>query len=663
MIKPLNNHYSIENPASVYDEEAMTALELAARITAKVNEVVKTQNELQEKLPSDITKEVNIHIEKGEFDRQINKHMGNLESRVDELISKVPEGGTTMDAEVIDIRTDASGMTYANAGSAVRAQVKKAQDTIVKIGDKLGVNVPVLTTCVPGFMDGTGVANGYLTMKTPSADREVTTDYIPLLPDAYFAATITTDAGTSTGWGRAYVFDADLKPLEAYDLTGTTGKNTLTFKDRNKPGAAFVRLSYRTFGNAEATFEYIKGSDMCREFPSYWDSSDLQLLDATSWVKGYPNGTTGEIAANITDVGFTFTSALIPVTPGNYRFLYDVVNAATKLEDGNSYYAWASVSLYDENKEFISRDDYPFAKRNEDGKYKVDQVINLGEIVKYVRISARSYGNAHLFIGKVKTGYGTVSNTGNYHVKSIAHRGLSSAAPENTMAAFRAAKRAGFQYVECDVQLTSDGVPVLFHDSDLSYKTGGEFMGPVSSYPYRELQYAEVGSWFSPEFAGEVIPTLWEFLDYCRKAGLHPYIEIKSSVTDPSFLQTVYRDYADVVPMTFIGAHLSNAMALFADKARYGCLVTNLAEATAHINSYKTQARNYDIFLDVDVDSEELMPICYALLDLRESEHVNIGMEVWTANDEETITGLHGLISGVTSDVLHAGRVLAESVE
>jgi glycerophosphoryl diester phosphodiesterase len=49
-------------------------------------------------------------------------------------------------------------------------------------------------------------------------------------------------------------------------------------------------------------------------------------------------------------------------------------------------------------------------------------------------------------------------------VKTLGHRGKTSAAPENTMAAFRAAIAAGFDGFETDLRLASDGEVVLFHD-------------------------------------------------------------------------------------------------------------------------------------------------------------------------------------------------------
>ena len=46
----------------------------------------------------------------------------------------------------------------------------------------------------------------------------------------------------------------------------------------------------------------------------------------------------------------------------------------------------------------------------------------------------------------------------------MAHRGFRGVAPENTMAAFRAAVAAGADGIELDVHLTRDGVPVILHD-------------------------------------------------------------------------------------------------------------------------------------------------------------------------------------------------------
>ena len=92
----------------------------------------------------------------------------------------------------------------------------------------------------------------------------------------------------------------------------------------------------------------------------------------------------------------------------------------------------------------------------------------------------------------------------------VAHRGASAVAPENTMSAFRRAIEAGADAVELDVQATSDGQLVVIHDSTLDRTTDGT--GAVFETDAATIAGADAGSWFSPDFAGERVPTLEEVL-------------------------------------------------------------------------------------------------------------------------------------------------------
>jgi glycerophosphoryl diester phosphodiesterase len=96
---------------------------------------------------------------------------------------------------------------------------------------------------------------------------------------------------------------------------------------------------------------------------------------------------------------------------------------------------------------------------------------------------------------------------------NVAHRGAREIAPENTLAAFYAAGELGADGVEFDVQLTADGVPVVFHDRMLERVTDGS--GPLFEQPLAALRELDAGTHFNPAFAGERIPTLDEALDAC----------------------------------------------------------------------------------------------------------------------------------------------------
>ena len=73
----------------------------------------------------------------------------------------------------------------------------------------------------------------------------------------------------------------------------------------------------------------------------------------------------------------------------------------------------------------------------------------------------------------------------------FAHQGGSDIAPGNTEASFQHAVSLGYQYVETDVQATSDGVLVVFHDDDLEPTTGVK--GKVKDRSWIELADLRVG--------------------------------------------------------------------------------------------------------------------------------------------------------------------------
>lgn len=110
-------------------------------------------------------------------------------------------------------------------------------------------------------------------------------------------------------------------------------------------------------------------------------------------------------------------------------------------------------------------------------------------------------------------------------IEVIAHRGYSSAAPENTLAALSAAVDAGADAVEFDLHVASCGTPVLFHDVHLGRTTNG--VGPVRRRTLAQLQALDAGRWFSPDFEGERIPSLAEALELLAPAELPVYAEVK----------------------------------------------------------------------------------------------------------------------------------------
>jgi glycerophosphoryl diester phosphodiesterase len=115
------------------------------------------------------------------------------------------------------------------------------------------------------------------------------------------------------------------------------------------------------------------------------------------------------------------------------------------------------------------------------------------------------------------------SDNGFVHV--CGHRGHSIAAPENTLAALKAAKAAGATSCEIDLVLTRDDEILLAHDLTLERTTDGR--GLIASKTAAEIAALDAGGWFAPGFVGERMPSLRAVLAYAKVAGLGLVAEIK----------------------------------------------------------------------------------------------------------------------------------------
>lgn len=137
------------------------------------------------------------------------------------------------------------------------------------------------------------------------------------------------------------------------------------------------------------------------------------------------------------------------------------------------------------------------------------QNFNAGDVLKAAQLNAMDeqiFANEIALGGKQEKGdYPTISQMENairqaqlgesqaitsksplkdseYNVLAVNHRGYSKDAPENTIPAYIMSKQKGFNYVECDVAFTKDGVAVLLHDSTIDRTSNGS--GSISSMTY-----------------------------------------------------------------------------------------------------------------------------------------------------------------------------------
>lgn len=106
----------------------------------------------------------------------------------------------------------------------------------------------------------------------------------------------------------------------------------------------------------------------------------------------------------------------------------------------------------------------------------------------------------------------------------ICHRGASLIAPENTFAAAEAALRLGGDVIELDVRESRDGGLFVLHDDTVDRTTNGT--GPISEMTSAEVEALDAGLWFAPEFEGQPVPRLADYLlQFKDRAGF--YVEVK----------------------------------------------------------------------------------------------------------------------------------------
>lgn len=238
-------------------------------------------------------------------------------------------------------------------------------------------------------------------------------------------------------------------------------------------------------------------------------------------------------------------------------------------------------------------------------------------------------------------------------LRGINHRGYSVEAPENTLPAYRLSKLMGFKYVETDVRFTLDGVPVLIHDPTVDRTSDGN--GFVKELAWEDLRKLDFGSWKSPLFSETRIPSLEEFLSLCQEMGLFPYLELKEGSGDQ--IRTIvnlvdrYGLRKDTVYISFSPKLLGYVTAVDPD-ATVGLLVEGILSEDSLRTADGLRTGTNKVFIDSSDYSENTVSMCHG---------ASFPLEIWTVDDKQAILSLPPHISGVTSNLYHAGRLLFEN--
>jgi glycerophosphoryl diester phosphodiesterase len=233
--------------------------------------------------------------------------------------------------------------------------------------------------------------------------------------------------------------------------------------------------------------------------------------------------------------------------------------------------------------------------------------------------------------------------------KVIGHRGAAGYAPENTLESIHTAADMGVEWVELDVKLTKDDVPIIFHDDLLDRTTNGS--GRVVEMTYEEIKQLEAGSWFADSFTGIKIPTLEEAIDVLIERNLGLNLEIKpcpgrekeTAEIALDHLSQIWDDHTRLLISSFQQVSLEVARDMATDWAR-GLLLAPEKNAEG--------------------DDEGINPDWKDIADYLDVKTVNLGTSIVTRDIVEEIIDLdlHPLVYTV-NDPLEARQFQSWGVE
>ena len=552
-----------------------------------------------------------------------------INARVDNIIAH--NNDTDGNTELVDIRTGADGETYDSAGTAVRTQFKHLSESVgtyykevdIEAGQRGATSYKLRMHSTPG----TGIDH----LKIVADDS-----YVHALQgytsDDYYDKTY--DSGWVTG-GASY-----------YDLDPTL----------------FYNVEFRSFDDREMTEDNLRAVSVLQSINLTGTLTDLQastadgaagLAKQTSLYGSYYSRA-GLLPGSISGASNTYrlhvliapgTSNIDITAPDGYIYGvqgYAADNYASRvfdsgwLEGDRRFYELDTSLFY--NIEFRRKDD-TIMPSPEDSGIVVLQSLTLTDIVD---------GLVDASAEKVHQNYDADGD----FVRSIAHRGYSAEAPENTAPAFILAKKKGFNYVETDIQVTADGKYVCVHDELCGKYTGGVLQNAVSTYTLAELQAQDWGAWKGEKWRGTKILTFEEFVALCKRLSLKMYIELKyeHSETDVAYYIDYLKKLGLLDKVSWLPAAQIDTLRRLHPSARVA-LTGSSAPTKELIENYKAKYQTDvgDLFFDLDVNcvTQELSD------NLTEA---GIPLEVWTVNDRTTVNNLLTMnVSGITTDSMLVG--------
>ena len=505
-------HYSLTTPASIYDEEALTALELAGRIAAKLNEAIDLYNELSgtvdnvvsKIIPDAVMTAVDEHIRTGVFDAAISNHLNDLDKKVDNLLGSLKEGSTTLDGEVIDLRLTFEGIVEQSAGKAIREQ--------------FGTVAPMISA-VPVWETGN--------IETASG-RNYDISYRVRTKHFHARANVLGFVCPS-GWSfKVFEYNKTFSFIKTTGWIKNFDMNTCTAE------TVYIRVLLQIDGSTESFYpSMVKGFEIVSTTTAIKDDL-LNLLEIVpTWEQGtlssengYPSDRTNRIRSK-------------EFLPSNYSFM--MVSDPTTYQIG--------FACYDKDKAFISSTMFKTCPPRDlipkNAKYIKVMIKRWDDkdITPWADTGFKMYG----VMERVDKIVNDLDEIKRRTVPDFMNETLNIAYSEfygwtlpNTTEHYRFAAHLGFNAIKGDVRITSDNVLIMNHDE--GYTPTSSLHKTIIPYDasntlskrWIDTTFETASSLYWKEYPTDfnieyTIPTFEDYIRICHDEGKIAYITLRDN--------------------------------------------------------------------------------------------------------------------------------------
>lgn len=592
-----------------------------------------------------------------------NQNIDNLSDTLNARIDNIIAGGAApSESEVTDARQGANGVIYSSLGTAIRTMDEINKNDLDSIGNVVSVfpydPKKISASIYSAFENKTiSVVDGTTETASP---KYLACGYIPIDPNQklYFTP--------DTGYIYSVLcYDSAFAYLGRY---GGQFYNVASEFDFTT-STTYINTKYIRIIIAKGDSTALPVSDAYKvqfyngELPSSWkyyvDEDKYPNNLITEEEAGYIYDPGGDVVLATNGVK---TSNFISCSPGDTITFQSWV----ALPVGGSI--WYAAGFYDSTKTFISRTARTIVKEVIDGVSHCVYTFTAPASTAFVRFSHRSYGNGKMMA--TRTNYENdyaepvveqikFPPKFDEFIKGIAHRG-GYYGPENTLPAYKTAnEQYGFTYVEADVCMTSDDIPVLLHDTTIDRTSNGN--GAIKSMTYAQALQYDFGSWKGAQFTGTKIPTLEQLLIICRNLKLKPYLELKQSAgltkAQIKIIVDLIKKWGMVYETTFssFSPDYLKTVLEYIPYARVGLLMNGSSYSSDYHEFFANMNNGlcnmlFMVNSDIYNDASKL------------SNLVSYGfpIEVWTINSADEMKALPDIISGVVSDDVNFETVIKE---